>query len=131
ASVSGTDPIGWAVTNSGSIYHLNGLAGAAYVPAHTIIGGTAGDTAYSNVNNSIARNKPHNPFVQGTGTFFLTIAGLTAASQISDVTFSFGTIPGDDVPGNVVPEPGSLALLMLGSVVFGTAVLMRRKQEEM
>jgi hypothetical protein len=109
-SVSGsaTDLIGWALTNSGGNYHLNGLAGALGTPAQTIIGGAVGDTTYANANNSIAGNGPHNPFVQGTGDFVLVIPGVTAATNISNVEFSFGT------ETSSVPEPSSCLLLATG-----------------
>jgi hypothetical protein len=112
----GPDSIGWGLSNSGGTYHLNGLGGAV-TPSNLIIGGTAGDfTAYSNANASIDSNGPHNPFVQGTGDFVLSIAGVTAATNISDVIFSFGTTAGDNVPagGTSVPEPSSCLLLATG-----------------
>jgi PEP-CTERM motif-containing protein len=116
STLSGSDLIGWLVSNSGSDYDLNGL-GALASPAQTIIGGTAGDTAtpYLNANGSIAGNGPHNPFVQGTGEFVLSIPGVTAATNVSDVIFSFGTTAGNNVPSTPpVPEPASLSLLVVG-----------------
>jgi hypothetical protein len=109
-SGSGTDLIGWALTSNGTGgFELNGLAGSLAGPAQTIIGGTAGDpTAYSNANASIDGNGPHNPFVQGTGEFVLDIAGVTAATNVSNVEFSFGTGPSS------VPEPSSCLLLATG-----------------
>lgn len=122
ASVAGTDPIGWGLSNSGGTYHLDGLGGS-FTPAHTIIGG-AGAALYANANASIAGNNPHNPFVQGTGHFVLSIAGVTAGTNISNVIFSFGTTSGDNVGG--VPEPRFYSLLLFAGII-GAAILHRRR----
>ena len=63
-------------------------------PTDLIIGPPGGAT-YSNANSSIAGNGPHNPFVNQTGTFVVTVAGVTAATNITSATFSFGTTQGD------------------------------------
>jgi hypothetical protein len=131
ATVTGTDQVGWKFSNSGSTYTLDGLAGTA-TPAHTIIGGTAGDftTAYSGANASIAGNGPHNPFAQGTADWVLSIPGLTDTTSISSVVFSFTTASGVDVTGvpktGGVPEPATLGLLGLGLAGLGLA---RRKNK--
>jgi hypothetical protein len=122
ATSGGTAPdlVAWGLKNTGGTYTLDGLAGKpSLTPANLIIGGTAGDsTAYSNVNPSIAGNKPHNPVVQGTADWVLSIPGITATTNISDVVFSFSTQSGVDVggvpSGSGVPEPATLGLLGLG-----------------
>lgn len=128
-SGSATDLIGWALTANGSGgFELNGLAGALAVPAQTIIGGTAGSsTAYSNANSSITNfDGPHQPFVQGTGHFVLSISGVTSATNVSDVVFSFGTTAGNDVPG--IPEPRSSSLLLFVGIIAAAVAYRRRSR---
>ncbi len=76
-------------------------------PENTIIGPAAGSGFYTNANGSIANNGPHNPFLFGPVTFNLTIAGLTSASTISGVVFSFGTATGADTEGCVQGDCGT------------------------
>ena len=116
---------GWGVNNNvmGGI-QLDALGFVG--PAHLIIGPPSGGGTYSNANGSIAGNGPHNPFLNQTATFNLSIAGVTAATTITSATFSFGTTAGVNVTGtpSPVPEPATAALLGLGLLVVGAA---RRK----
>ena len=116
---------GWGVNNNvmGGI-QLDALGFVG--PAHLIIGPPSGGGTYSNANGSIAGNGPHNPFLNQTATFNLSIAGVTAATTITSATFSFGTTAGVNVTGtpSPVPEPATAALLGFGLLVVGAA---RRK----
>ena len=107
---------GWVLSISGGVFHLDGLNTAADVPAHTIIGAPDGSGVYSNANNSITGNGPHNPFLESGATFTITDAGITADTSVSGVIFSFGTQSGTNIPST--PDSGStLMLLGLGLAI--------------
>ena len=113
---------GWDFSNSGSTFLLNDL-GSAAGPAQTIIGGTTSTTTYPGANGSIDGNGPHNPFLQGTAHFVLTIAGVTASTNITAATFSFGTAAGSNIPGVLqpVPEPRLGSFLLIGAMLSAAA----------
>jgi PEP-CTERM motif-containing protein len=84
---------------------------ASSTPTEAILGPVSADGKYDNANGSIDSNAGHNPFVEGSATFTLT--GLSSSTTFSNILFSFGTTPGDNVP-STVPEPTSLLVLGLG-----------------
>ena len=111
---------GWALSHSGSTFHLNVL-GTAIGPAHLIIGGPdINSNVYSNANGSIAGNGPHNPFLAGPAFFMIEDFGIFGATQVSNVVFSFGTEAGTNVPANI-PDSGATVAL-LGLALMGLAV---------
>jgi hypothetical protein len=120
-SLGSTVPTGWALNNNvGGGLQLDVL-GAPAGPSHLIIGPPGAGGTYSNANGSIAGNKPHNPFLNQTAAFMLTVAGVTADSTITSAIFSFGTTEGAAlVPGvpRTAAEPESLALIGLGLVAL-------------
>lgn len=115
----------WAYQVSGSQIYLNDLSGGQ--PKQTIIGSPDGSNNYSNANSGIAGNGPHNPFLYGPVTFTLDVLGVTAASTITAATFSFGTGPGQNVPGVAVPEPASSTLIAIGLVSLSGVGAVRRR----
>lgn len=122
-----TGASGWVLTTSGSspyftAINLNG--NTTPWPAHTLIGQPDPNqtTEYTNANNSIAGNGPHNPFVYGPLTATFDFAGVADTSTISNVVFTIGT-GSDSVAGYAVPEPAALLLLGVGAacLIFGRA----------
>jgi len=112
---------GWILSSptSGS-YILDALAAGGAGPEHTIIGAAGIGGTYSNANGSIAGNDPHNPFLNQSATFTMNITGVTAATTVSNVVFSFGTASGNNSGGgSTVPEPVSLSLVGGGLVALG------------
>jgi len=120
--------LGWGLSNTAGVFHLNGLSGTN-TPSDLIIGAAGPGGVYTNANASLAGNGPHNPFANQTATFTLTIAGALASSTISNVVFSYGTTAGVNVPGvptlGAAPEPASV--LMLGTLIAGALWMKSRR----
>lgn len=124
-----TTPTRWLtspLTTFGTTHiFLEALGGGK--PSQMIAPSIANGGTYTNVNNGFDE---FNSYVIGPGTFTLLLSGVTSATTIANVVFSFGTnsetlvtVPGTPVPG--VPEPGSLALIGLG--LFGLAAWRRKR----
>lgn len=118
---------GWLLTGgTGGTFTLDDLNGGAG-PTHAIIGPPGGGT-YTNANSSIAGNGAHNPFLFGDVTFTLSMGGVTAASSIDNVVFSFGTVSGVTAPGSLAPVPEPASLLLLGSGLAAVGPWGRRRR---
>jgi hypothetical protein len=103
------------------------VLGTPTAPEHTIIGdpGTI-SKIYDLANNSIARNGPHNPFLYGPVTFYLSVPGVTSSTTIPDgsVSFFYGTTAAN----NPVPEPSTMLLLGSGLVgIWGFRKTVRKR----
>jgi hypothetical protein len=122
----GAVPTGWGVETIVSFLHLHVLS-TPTAPAHTLIGPPGGAT-YSNANNSMAGNGPHNPFLHDVAVFNLHVPFVTADTTVLAAVFSFGTTEGIVIPGEPceggcprVPEPSTGAILLLsGALVMAT-----------
>jgi hypothetical protein len=119
-SSAGAQNLPWTLTATGSDYHLNGLGhpGAAGL----IIGPAT--TANASINGSV-----HNPYIgdvgggNGTATFLLALSGVSAATAITNVAFSFGTNN-----ETIVPVPIPAAVWLFGSGLVGLIAIARRRQ---
>jgi PEP-CTERM motif len=120
---AGTTITHWGVSLTGSTVLLEAAGPAA--PGGQPIDLIIGTGPFTNANASIA---VHSPSIEGTGTFTLSALGVTSATSISNVVFSFGTGPDTFLPGTVraVPEPSTWAMVMLG--FFGVGFIAYRKK---
>ena len=130
-TLGSTVATGWALSAPGSNTLLLNDLGAAG-PTHTIIGPPGAGNVYSNANGSIAGNGPHNPFLNQTAMFVVSLMGITADTDITSATFSFGTVAGINVPGvpstSPIPLPGALPLFATG--LAGLVLMKWRKKRK-
>jgi hypothetical protein len=154
-SLSSGQTAGWISNSSGQLIDINGDGSFSTVSGNpswhynqanlgveitsignpgarnTIIGNDDGTGNYSDGNGSIT-NGAHNPFVQHTATFDLSIPGVSSTTTINSMQFEFGTSAGANVTGQLVtssvPEPSSLVLstfAVLGALAWHC---LRRRQ---
>jgi hypothetical protein len=126
---------GWDYTAQTGTSGLLDVLGTPTAPTHLIIGPPGPGGTYSNANNSIAGNGPHNPFLNQSVAFTITGSGITTDTTITSVTFSFGTTSGDDVPGitknprgGPVPEPESFVMSLTGIGLMGLFMIYRSRR---
>ena len=137
-AAAGSDATSWLLQTGTSgfdlceiCYNVNGGARAAEL----IIGPPDSQDIYSGAMGSISGNRPHNPFINQSGSYTLDIPGLSSSDTISNVVFRFGTTFGqvtsdgvctDNCGGTSVPEPGALALFAAG--LLGCALFINRRR---
>jgi hypothetical protein len=121
----GTGMLGWGFGTTGTntfevCMICSGGVTSSVTPSQGILGPASADGNFDNANGSIAGNGPHDPFVNGTGTYEFTVpTGVTA----SNVFFQYGTTPGGAI--TAAPEPSSIFLLAFG--LLGLALLTGRR----
>lgn len=128
----GAGDTGWKVEAAGGGLSLCTICvntGNAFAPpSHLLIGPPDGSGIYSAANASITGTNPGSPdpWLQGTATFNLNLPGLSPGATIVGVIFLFGT-DAEQVPGVLIPEPGTLALVGSGLLAIGQKLRRRRK----
>jgi hypothetical protein len=130
-TLGGTVSTGWAISSPTANTLLLNVLGTPTAPTHLIIGPPGAGGVYTNANGSIAGNPAHNPFLNQTAMFVISLMGITADTDITSAIFSFGTTAGITVPGvpgvSPIPLPGALPLFLTGLVALG--LLGRRKKK--
>jgi hypothetical protein len=112
------------ITTSGSTIELLVLGGGQ--PSQMILGLPDSSGVYANANASITTTKNFSPWVEGSGTFTLSAAGITSNTTVTSATFFFGTGPDTSLPGTqAVPAPPGSVLAAVGAATIGIAWLLR------
>jgi hypothetical protein len=122
-----TTPTRWFTGNnagvSGNTVTLEAIGGGQ--PSQMLAPFIADGGQYTNANNGL---KNFNSYVIGPATFTLALAGVTANTTVTGVTFSFGTTPDFFVHGDPVPVPEPSTLVLAGIGAMGTLGMVRRKR---
>jgi len=103
-------------------YLLTGLRGTNTTNRSLILGPTTSTYCIPDKCPDGIHNLINQPYLQPSGSFLLTIAGVTAGSIVSDVAFSFGT-----TPETVVGVPIPAAAWLFGSGLLGLIGVARRR----
>ena len=93
----GPGSTGWALDSGDGNFLLCALCNdqGAIGPKRLLLGDpNSGTGKYSSANASLAGNKPHNPFTNGTAVFFINAPGVIQGDTVTSATFFFGTSNG-------------------------------------
>lgn len=127
-TLGSTGSTGWKIDTSVSSGIGLTVLGTTTGPSGLIVGPAGAGGVFTAANGSIAGNGPHNPFLNQSASFTVAVAGVTAATNVTGATFSFGTTAGVNVTGTPsapTPEPETLALFGMG--LLGIGGIVRRK----
>ena len=121
---------GAKLTTTDDTNPLDVLSGQDHAgPAHLNIDAPGGSIA----GNGAKIKTPYNPFIAREETWTISGPSITSSTQITGVTFQFGTHDGQDQLAGTdppsVPEPSTLALTGLGALGFLGYALRRRMME--
>ena len=100
-------------------------------PINLIIGPTGPGGLYdNNANSSIT---VHNPQIQNTGIFVLSVLGVTSSTNVTGGTFLLGTgfdstLPDSLIPVTAVPLPAALPLFATGLAGLGLLGWRRKRK---
>jgi hypothetical protein len=112
----------WTLSQSGTGYLFTALNGGDQTRS-LILGNITNEATYCSPKCPDGLgNANFNPFIDETATFTLGISGVTAASSISNVVFSFGT-----QPETLVGVPIPAAVWLFGSGLVGLIGIARRR----
>lgn len=116
---------GGSYTVSGNTVSLEAIGGSQ--PTELILPSMTNGGTYASGNPGLVA---HDPYTIGPATFTLALGGVTSATTITGVTFSFGTGPDTFLqsgpnPPPPIPEPTSIVLL--GTGMAGLAAMIRRR----
>lgn len=124
-TLGATVSTGWMLEDLGGNLRLHVL-GTSIAPSHLIIGPPAGSGVYTAANGSIDDNGPHNPFLNDSATFTLTIPGMSADTIVDSATFSFGTTEGNNIQGVPTVPDGGTTVLLLGTALSALGFIRRK-----
>ena len=120
------------VLDASTISHWGAGKSAATVTLETIgtFGGGGqpndliiGPPPYTSTNSGVSN---FNPYIQNTGTFGLSVPGITSDTTVTAVNFLFGTLPETTLGGTVTRAPEPMSLMLLGTGVIGLGLMRRR-----